>query len=138
MLWGRQDQEVTINDAVRGEVTWNTNTLGDFVILRSNGQPVYNFCVAVDDATMAISHVLRAEEHLPNTLRQARACSLPHVAPAPTPLLRCGRAGRLPPHWRCACNSSWRAAFRVLVPRRSRQPARCGLAGGPPPGLISP
>mmetsp|Transcript_11387 Transcript_11387/g.34231 ORF Transcript_11387/g.34231 Transcript_11387/m.34231 type:complete len:576 (+) Transcript_11387:105-1832(+) len=65
-----KDQEVTINDAVRGEVTWNTNTLGDFVILRSNGQPVYNFCVAVDDATMEISHVLRAEEHLPNTLRQ--------------------------------------------------------------------
>lgn len=65
-----KDQEVTIVDAVRGEVTWNTNTLGDFVILRSNGQPVYNFCVAVDDATMKISHVLRAEEHLPNTLRQ--------------------------------------------------------------------
>jgi tRNA synthetases class I (E and Q), catalytic domain len=68
-----QDQEVTIHDAVRGEVTWNTNTLGDFVILRSNGQPVYNFCVAVDDATMKISHVLRAEEHLPNTLRQVSA-----------------------------------------------------------------
>lgn len=65
-----KDQEITIHDAVRGEVTWNTNTLGDFVILRSNGQPVYNFCVAVDDATMDISHVLRAEEHLPNTLRQ--------------------------------------------------------------------
>jgi glutamyl-tRNA synthetase len=41
------------------------------VVLRSNGQPVYNFCVAVDDATMHISHVIRAEEHLPNTLRQA-------------------------------------------------------------------
>ena len=35
-----QDQEITIDDAVRGKVTWNTNTLGDFVILRSNGQPV--------------------------------------------------------------------------------------------------
>lgn len=41
------------------------------MIMRSNGQPVYNFCVTVDDATMAISHVIRAEEHLPNTLRQA-------------------------------------------------------------------
>ena len=49
---------------------WNTDTLGDFVLLRSNGQPVYNFCVAIDDATMGITHVLRAEEHLPNTLRQ--------------------------------------------------------------------
>ena len=36
----QQDQEITIDDAVRGKVTWNTNTLGDFVILRSNGQPV--------------------------------------------------------------------------------------------------
>jgi len=37
---------------------------------RSNGLPVYNFCVAIDDALMGITHVLRAEEHLPNTLRQ--------------------------------------------------------------------
>ncbi|KAL2926747.1 Glutamate--tRNA ligase chloroplastic/mitochondrial [Bienertia sinuspersici] len=60
-----------IDDLIRGEVGWNLDTLGDFVIMRSNGQPVYNFCVTVDDATMAISHVIRAEEHLPNTLRQA-------------------------------------------------------------------
>ena len=39
-------------------------------MLRSNGLPVYNFCVAIDDASMKITHVLRAEEHLPNTLRQ--------------------------------------------------------------------
>lgn len=60
-----------ISDLIRGEVSWNLDTLGDFVIMRSNGQPVYNFCVTIDDATMAISHVIRAEEHLPNTLRQA-------------------------------------------------------------------
>ncbi|XXG74487.1 hypothetical protein AAC387_Pa07g3194 [Persea americana] len=60
-----------INDLIRGEVSWSLDTLGDFVVLRSNGQPVYNFCVTVDDATMCISHVIRAEEHLPNTLRQA-------------------------------------------------------------------
>ncbi|GMH16315.1 hypothetical protein Nepgr_018156 [Nepenthes gracilis] len=60
-----------IDDLIRGEVSWNLDTLGDFVIMRSNGQPVYNFCATVDDATMAISHVIRAEEHLPNTLRQA-------------------------------------------------------------------
>lgn len=41
------------------KVSWNLNTLGDFVIMRSNGQPVYNFCVTVDDATMHISHVIR-------------------------------------------------------------------------------
>jgi hypothetical protein len=67
------NQLITIQDAVRGEVTWNTDTLGDFVIMRSNGLPVYNFCVAIDDALMGITHVLRAEEHLPNTLRQVGA-----------------------------------------------------------------
>jgi glutamyl-tRNA synthetase len=66
-----EGERIEIDDMVRGKVGWDTNTLGDFVVLRSNGMPVYNFCVAVDDATMGITHVLRAEEHLPNTLRQA-------------------------------------------------------------------
>lgn len=66
-----KEGSLKIDDLIRGEVRWNLDTLGDFVIMRSNGQPVYNFCVTVDDATMAISHVIRAEEHLPNTLRQA-------------------------------------------------------------------
>jgi glutamyl-tRNA synthetase len=62
---------VSIDDIVRGQVSWDADaSLGDFIILRSNGMPVYNFCVAVDDATMQISHVIRAEEHLTNTLRQ--------------------------------------------------------------------
>ena len=64
------NQEVIVKDVVRGAVKFNTNAVGDFVILRSNGLPVYNFCVAVDDALMGITHVIRAEEHLPNTLRQ--------------------------------------------------------------------
>lgn len=42
------------------QVSWSKDTLGDFVVMRSNGQPVYNFCVAVDDATMKISHVIRS------------------------------------------------------------------------------
>ena len=62
---------IKINDIVRGTVEWDAkNVLGDFIIVRSNGMPVYNFCVAVDDAYMKISHVIRAEEHLTNTLRQ--------------------------------------------------------------------
>jgi len=60
-----------IDDIVRGRVTWDADaSLGDFIILRSSGMPVYNFCVAVDDASMKITHVVRAEEHLTNTLRQ--------------------------------------------------------------------
>jgi len=62
---------VVIDDAVRGTVSWDAeSTVGDFILLRSNGFPVYNFCVAVDDATMGITTVIRAEEHLTNTLRQ--------------------------------------------------------------------
>ena len=44
--------------------------VGDFILLRSSGLPVYNFSVVVDDYLMRISHVMRSEEHLPNTLRQ--------------------------------------------------------------------
>mmetsp|Transcript_14029 Transcript_14029/g.21298 ORF Transcript_14029/g.21298 Transcript_14029/m.21298 type:complete len:874 (-) Transcript_14029:607-3228(-) len=62
---------IVIDDAVRGTVSWDAeSTVGDFIMLRSSGVPVYNFCVAVDDATMGITTVIRAEEHLTNTLRQ--------------------------------------------------------------------
>lgn len=62
--------DVTIDDLIRGEVTWKAESLGDFIILRSDGMPTYNFCVVVDDHDMRISHVIRAEEHLTNTHRQ--------------------------------------------------------------------
>lgn len=57
-------------DLVRGEVKFPSDMVGDFVLLRSDGMPVYNFCCVIDDHLMKITHVLRAEEHLPNTLRQ--------------------------------------------------------------------
>ena len=66
-----EGSRVVIDDAVRGTVAWDAEaTVGDFILLRSNGIPVYNFCVAVDDALMGISTVVRAEEHLTNTVRQ--------------------------------------------------------------------
>lgn len=60
----------SFKDHVRGYVTWPSGMVGDFVILRSNGMPTYNFCCVIDDFLMKISHVIRAEEHLNNTLRQ--------------------------------------------------------------------
>ncbi|CAN0298411.1 unnamed protein product, partial [Laminaria digitata] len=64
-------KRVVIQDLVRGQVAWDAEaTVGDFILLRSTGVPVYNFCVAVDDAMMGITHVVRAEEHLTNSLRQ--------------------------------------------------------------------
>ncbi len=65
-----EDGDVTIHDAIRGEVTWKKESLGDFIILRSDGLPTYNFSVVVDDRDMEITHVIRAEEHLTNTHRQ--------------------------------------------------------------------
>lgn len=67
---GNLKKDFKFNDIVRGEITFPSDMVGDFVLLRSDGMPVYNFCCVVDDYMMKISHVLRAEEHLPNTLRQ--------------------------------------------------------------------
>lgn len=64
------DRDWTLDDAVRGHVTFPSGMVGDFVLLRSSGLPTYNFACVVDDSAMRISHVLRAEEHLANTPRQ--------------------------------------------------------------------
>ncbi|MHB8157851.1 MAG: glutamate--tRNA ligase, partial [Desulfocucumaceae bacterium] len=63
-------ETVVVNDLVRGEVSFECSGIGDFVIVKSDGIPTYNFAVVVDDHTMSISHVIRAEEHLSNTPRQ--------------------------------------------------------------------
>lgn len=65
-----QDQMIIINDLVRGTVNFESNGIGDFVIIKSDGIPTYNFAVTVDDHLMKITHVIRAEEHLSNTPRQ--------------------------------------------------------------------
>jgi len=64
------DKNYSFKDHVRGLVGWPKDMVGDFVILRSNGMPTYNYCCVIDDYLMKISHVIRAEEHLNNTLRQ--------------------------------------------------------------------
>lgn len=63
-------KDYKLDDLVRAEVVFPANMVGDFVILRGDGMPVYNFCVVIDDHLMKITHVLRAEEHLSNTVRQ--------------------------------------------------------------------
>ena len=60
----------SFKDKVRGEINFPEGMVGDFVILRSNGMPTYNFCCVVDDALMEITHVIRGEDHLNNTVRQ--------------------------------------------------------------------
>ena len=63
-------EKLVVDDAVRGVVTFESDGVGDFVIVKSDGIPTYNFAVVVDDYLMKISHVIRAEEHLSNTPRQ--------------------------------------------------------------------
>ncbi|RKQ63543.1 glutamyl-tRNA synthetase /glutamate--tRNA(Gln) ligase [Thermovibrio guaymasensis] len=66
-----EDRVVKFNDLIKGEIEISSRQLGgDFVIVRSNGMPVYNFVVVVDDALMKITHVIRGEDHISNTPKQ--------------------------------------------------------------------
>ena len=64
--------QVTIefNDLIRGTIKFEGESIGDFIIVRSNGMPAYNFAVVIDDHLMAITHVVRGEDHLSNTALQ--------------------------------------------------------------------
>jgi nondiscriminating glutamyl-tRNA synthetase len=63
-------QAIHINDQVRGDIVFDSDGIGDYVLVKSDGIPTYNFAVVVDDVTMKITHVIRGEEHLSNTPRQ--------------------------------------------------------------------
>jgi nondiscriminating glutamyl-tRNA synthetase len=63
-------EDVRFRDLVRGEVVFSTDVIGDFVLVRSDGRPQYNFAVVIDDALMQITHVIRGEDHISNTPRQ--------------------------------------------------------------------
>jgi nondiscriminating glutamyl-tRNA synthetase len=64
------DRDVVFTDAVRGEVRFPGDVIGDPVIVRGDGHPAYNFAVVIDDALMEITHVVRGEDHISNTPRQ--------------------------------------------------------------------
>jgi nondiscriminating glutamyl-tRNA synthetase len=65
-----EGETIEFDDEVRGHVVFQTDDMGDFVVIKSNGIPTYNFQVVIDDALMKITHVIRGEEHLSNTPRQ--------------------------------------------------------------------
>lgn len=64
------DGDVTWHDVVKGTITISNRELDDLVIARPDGTPTYNFCVAVDDSDMKITHVIRGDDHVNNTPRQ--------------------------------------------------------------------
>lgn len=65
-----EGKQVTFTDVVRGEITFDTTELGDFVIAKSMNEPLYHLAVVVDDHEMGVTHVIRGEDHISNTPRQ--------------------------------------------------------------------
>lgn len=66
-----QTGNIVINDIVQGEITFNNKDFDDFIILRSDGSPTYMHAVVVDDHDMGITHIIRGDDHLTNTAKQA-------------------------------------------------------------------
>ncbi len=89
---------VTVHDIIRGPIVFETETLKDQVLLKSDGSPAYNFACVVDDARMEISHVIRGEDHIPNTPKQLviyRALGVRPPKYAHLPLILDAEGGRM-------------------------------------------
>lgn len=85
------ENDISWRDLVRGKVTFPGSEITDFVILKSDGYPTYNFAAVIDDLLMEITHVIRGEEHISNTPRQIalyEAFGVEHPEFAHTPTLR--------------------------------------------------
>ena len=82
--------DITFTDLIRGDITFHTGELGDFVIARSAEDALYHFAVAVDDMDAGVTHVIRGEDHISNTARQIliqEALGAPRPAYAHLPLI---------------------------------------------------
>ena len=64
-----------VRDLIKGVVEFDNSQIEDFIIVRSDGTPTYNFCVVVDDIEMKVSHVIRGDDHLNNTPKQIQLCA---------------------------------------------------------------
>ncbi|MFY9265657.1 MAG: glutamate--tRNA ligase [Solirubrobacterales bacterium] len=77
------DGQTIVHDAIRGDVTFKHEAIDDFTIARSDGSPLYNLAVSVDDLDSGVTHVVRGEDHLSNTPRQVMILrALGHNPPA--------------------------------------------------------
>ncbi|MEN9524516.1 MAG: hypothetical protein RL536_585 [Candidatus Parcubacteria bacterium] len=64
------NKKIVFNDSIRGRIEFDTTELGDFVIAKSEGEPVFHLVVVIDDHEMGITHIIRGEDHISNTPRQ--------------------------------------------------------------------
>ena len=83
-----EDESIIFNDLIKGEINIHSDTIDDFIIKRSDGYPVYNFAVVIDDALMEITNVIRCDDHISNTPKQiliykALGFNLPEFAHVP-------------------------------------------------------
>lgn len=81
-------ETIQFNDLIKGTISYPADQFDDFILMRSDGMPMYNFAVVVDDAMMGITHVIRGEDHIPNTPKQlllyeALGLSVPYFAHIP-------------------------------------------------------
>ncbi len=85
-----RDGQTVVEDVIHGAVVFDNATLDDWILVRTDGTPTYNFCVVVDDVTMKITHVIRGNDHLSNTPKQVHcyeALGLPVPAFAHIPMI---------------------------------------------------
>ena len=121
------DEDIALDDLVRGEITFKAGTVPDFVLARGNGEPLYPLINPVDDALMGITHVLRGEDLLPSTPRQIALYEA---------LQRVG-VGAGPPS-SATCRSSWvRATGSCPSAIRSRTCFLYRERGFVPEGLLN-
>lgn len=76
-----RDKTYAFNDIVKGEVSFDSNGFGDWVIVKKDGVPTYNFAVVIDDHEMEITHVLRGDDHISNTPKQLMVYELLGLTP---------------------------------------------------------
>lgn len=91
-------EEIVVNDLVLGTVIFNKDQFDDFILIRSDGTPTYNFAVVIDDNYMKISHIIRGQEHLGNTPKQIllyQACGFLVPQFAHIPLILSPNGGKL-------------------------------------------
>lgn len=70
-------ETIEIDDAIKGKVTFSSENIGgDFIIVRSDGVPIYNYIVVIDDLLMKVTDVIRGEDHMPNTPKQVMVARL--------------------------------------------------------------
>ena len=90
------EASTSFEDLILGDITVDNRELDDFIILRADGTPTYNFCAAVDDLDMKISTVIRGDDHLTNTIKQLNIImslegNLPNYAHLPMVLSESGK-----------------------------------------------